>query len=115
MRTKLIFGNWKMNKLTSEAREFALQSVEFKKYADEHGVQIGVAPTFTSLSVVKEVNPSLTVAAQNCHWESSGAYTGEISVEMAKDAGCSYIIIGHSERRQYYNENDESFLYRRNN
>ena len=57
MRTKLIFGNWKMNKLTSEAREFALQSVEFKKYADEHGVQIGVAPTFTSLSVVKEVNP----------------------------------------------------------
>lgn len=106
MRTKLIFGNWKMNKLTSEAREFALQSVEFKKYADEHGVQIGVAPTFTSLSVVKEVNPSLTVAAQNCHFEEKGAFTGEISIPMLLDLHIDWVIIGHSERRTYFGETD---------
>mgnify|MGYP002711055669 CR=1 FL=1 len=73
-----------------------------------------IAPVFTSLNQVAEIpcdcgcnGSKLYVAGQNCHWEKSGAFTGEISVEMLKDAGCSFVIIGHSERRQYFSETDE--------
>ncbi len=104
MRRKLLFGNWKMNKSIEEARAFAKESHELQKFADSLNVEIGVAPTYLSLSAVKEENPSLNVAAQNCHFEDHGAFTGEISIPMLKELGIEWVIIGHSERRSYFGE-----------
>lgn len=112
-RKPIIAGNWKMNKLQSEAKELFLSIAYFaEKFTKEQLPTIVVAPTFTSIAAVESMRcdkcrPLVATAAQNCHWEASGAYTGEISVEMAKDAGCDYVIIGHSERRQYFSETDE--------
>lgn len=103
-RTKLLLGNWKMNKTIHEAEEFASQSVELALLAKEHGVELGVAPTFLCLDVVKKNNPQIIVAAQNLHYEAKGAYTGEISIPMLKDIGVTWSLIGHSERRQYNGE-----------
>jgi triosephosphate isomerase len=108
MRTPFIAGNWKMNLNSVEARDLAQQlntgSLEIE------GVDIAVAPTATSLVAVLQVlaDSKIEVAAQNIHWESSGAYTGEISAEMIKELGCSMVIIGHSERRQYFGETNET-------
>ncbi|HEX8821441.1 MAG TPA: triose-phosphate isomerase, partial [Archangium sp.] len=73
-------------------------------------VQLAVAPPFLALqAVAKELEGSaVKLAAQNCHWEASGAYTGEVSAGMLKDVGCAYVILGHSERRQYFGETDET-------
>ena len=114
-RKPIIAGNWKMNLLRADAKElFEGIKSYVKDYSATELPTVVIAPTFTSLSAVECVDcncgcggKKINVAAQNCHWESSGAYTGEISVEMAKDAGCSYVIIGHSERRQYFSETDE--------
>lgn len=106
MRRKLIFGNWKMNKTNAEAKEFALASVDFVEFAKSKNVDIGVAPTFTSLATVREYNPKLTVAAQNCFYEDHGAFTGEISIPMLLELGVKTVIIGHSERRTYFGESD---------
>ena len=114
-RKPIIAGNWKMNLLQSDARALYEGISSFvSNYSAVQLPSVVIAPVFTCLNQVKEIpcdcgcnGTKLAVAAQNCHWESSGAYTGEISVEMAKDAGCSYIIIGHSERRQYFSETDE--------
>jgi len=114
-RKPIIAGNWKMNLLQADAKALF---EDIKSYVKEFSAQdlptIVVAPTFTSLAAVASEKcdcgcgcNKINIAAQNCHWENSGAYTGEISVEMAADAGCSYIIIGHSERRQYFSETDE--------
>lgn len=112
-RKPIIAGNWKMNMLQAGARDLFMGVA---KHAEEHTVEelptIIIAPTFTSIAAVEgmrcdKCRPLVKTAAQNCHWEKSGAYTGEISVEMAKDAGCDYVIIGHSERRQYFSETDE--------
>ena len=112
-RKPIIAGNWKMNMLQADARDLFMGVA---KHAEEHTVEelptIIIAPTFTSIAAVEgmrcdKCRPLVKTAAQNCHWEKSGAYTGEISVEMAKDAGCDYVIIGHSERRQYFSETDE--------
>ena len=108
MRTKLLFGNWKMNKVRSEAEEFAKASKELKKFADKKGVEIGVAPTFLSLETVRKANPDLIVAAQNCYFEDHGAFTGEISIPMLLDLGVKWVIIGHSERRTYFAESNSS-------
>ena len=108
MRKIFIAGNWKMNLPRAEARELALA---VRAVADKtDAVDVAVAPTSTSLSVVIEAlaGSRVAVAAQNCHWEVSGAFTGEISAEMVADIGCSYIIIGHSERRQFFGETDET-------
>lgn len=107
MRKKLLLGNWKMNKTVSEAIDFASASKEITSYAHAHDVLVGVAPTYLCLSSVKEHNPDLIVAAQNCHFNDSGAFTGEISVPMLKDIGVKWCIIGHSERRTYDNETNE--------
>ena len=114
-RKPIIAGNWKMNLLQSDAKALFEGIKAF--CADKSATvlpTIVIAPTFTSLSVVNSVKcdcgcggTKISVAGQNCHWESSGAFTGEISVEMLADAGCSYVIIGHSERRQYFSETDE--------
>ena len=114
-RKPIIAGNWKMNLLQNDAKALYEGIKSFvSNYTAVQLPSVVIAPVFTCLNQVKEIpcdcgcqGTKLAVAAQNCHWESSGAYTGEISVEMAKDAGCSYIIIGHSERRQYFSETDE--------
>ena len=114
-RKPIIAGNWKMNLLQADAKALFEGIKSFvKDFSAQQLPTVVVAPVFTSLSVVNSVKcdcgcgeNKINIAAQNCHWEKSGAYTGELSVEMLADAGCSYIIIGHSERRQYFSETDE--------
>ena len=108
MRTKLLLGNWKMNKTIAEAKEFAVLSIEMAKAAHKKGIEVGVAPTFLGLDVVRKNNPFLIVAAQNCNDKDSGAYTGEISIPMLEEFGISWVIIGHSERRTYNGETNET-------
>jgi len=107
-RTPLIAGNWKMYKTNAEAVETAGRLVEL--VADTSGVDIMIAPVFTALDpVAKVVNGSrVDLGAQNLYWEKEGAFTGEISAAMLVSAGCRYVIIGHSERRQYFGETDET-------
>ena len=107
-RRKLLFGNWKMNKTIAESREFAKESVKLLEFAESKGVDIGVAPVYLSLAAVKEENPKLAVAAENCHFEDHGAFTGEIAIPMLKEIGVDWVIIGHSERRTYFAETDET-------
>ncbi len=108
MRRPIIAGNWKMNKTVSEAIDFVRQLKAL--VADVRNIDIVVAPTFTALRAVsREIEGgNIELAAQNVFWESRGAYTGEISPSMLKDVGCRYVIIGHSERRQYFGETNES-------
>ena len=108
MRRKLLFGNWKMNKIREEAAAFAKESIALQKFAEEHNIDIGVAPTFLSLCKVRKENPNLCVAAQNCHFEDHGAFTGEISVPMLLDLGITWCLVGHSERRTYFAETNET-------
>ena len=107
-RTKLLFGNWKMNKTIAESKAFAEESKKLLAFANEKGVDIGVAPVYLSLAAVKKENPKLTVAAENCHFEDHGAFTGEIAIPMLKEIGVDWVIIGHSERRTYFGETDET-------
>jgi triosephosphate isomerase len=101
-------GNWKMNKTTGEAIDLvrglkaAISGVK--------GVEVAVAPPFTALyAVCKELEgSSIRLAAQNLYWEEKGAFTGEVSPLMLKEVGCHYVIIGHSERRQFFGETDET-------
>ena len=113
-RKPIIAGNWKMNLLQSEAKElFSGIKAFVKQYSAEQLPIVVVAPTFTSIAAVESqrcdcgCRESLFTAGQNCYFEKNGAYTGEISVEMLKDSGCEYVIIGHSERRKYFSETDE--------
>ena len=108
MRRKLLLGNWKMNKTSGEAKEFALASRELVDLASKNNIDIGVAPTYLSLAAVKEnADKRMIVAAQNCHFKESGAYTGEISIPMLKEFGIDWVLIGHSERRAYDNETNK--------
>jgi len=106
MRTPFIAGNWKMNLDSHAAAKLAGEILGICKQLS--GIDVAVAPTATSLHAVVDVlrHSVVAVAAQNCHWESSGAFTGEISTEMIAELGCSHVIIGHSERRQYFGETD---------
>ncbi len=107
LRTPIIAGNWKMNNTIAEA----VQLVEkIKKSPLKEDVEVVVAVPFTSLVDVKKAieGSRIKLAAQNMHWEDKGAYTGEISPLMLKEIGIDYCIIGHSERRQYFNETDET-------
>lgn len=107
-RKPIVAGNWKMNMTTSEAVEFV---ASFKNLAESlsETVDIIICPPFVSLEKVSSIlaDSSIYSGAQNIHWEDSGAYTGEISAKMLKDIGVKYVIIGHSERRQYFGETDE--------
>jgi triosephosphate isomerase len=107
-RRPLIAGNWKMYKTPDEAAETARQLVE--RVGSVSDVDIMIAPTFTALAGVHAViqNGPVALGAQNLYWEAEGAYTGEISAAMLKSVGCAYCIIGHSERRQYFGETDQS-------
>ena len=108
MRTPIIAGNWKLNNTISEA--VALTTALKDLVADWTGVEIIVAPTFTALNAVSKAikDTNILLAAQDVYWEESGAFTGEVSAPMLKDVGCDYVIIGHSERRQYFGETNES-------
>jgi triosephosphate isomerase len=109
-RTPLIVGNWKMNKTTKETRNFCLRLKNELAGLKDRQVEVAVAPPFPALAVGAEalLGSSISVSAQDVFWAESGAFTGEVSPSMLLDAGCRYAIIGHSERRQYFCENDES-------
>lgn len=108
MRKKLLLGNWKMNLLQAEAKAFAEASRSLTQKAKAMHVMLGVAPTYLSLQTVKNTNPDLIVSSQDMHFESKGAFTGEISAEMLADIGISWTLIGHSERRSYFGETNLS-------
>jgi triosephosphate isomerase len=107
-RRPLIAGNWKMYKTGAEAVEFARRFVPLVAGAGDRDIMI--APAFTALEAVAGALQGTPVAlgAQHLHWETEGAFTGEISPRMLTAAGCRYVVIGHSERRQYFGETDES-------
>ncbi|HWF37762.1 MAG TPA: triose-phosphate isomerase [Candidatus Acidoferrales bacterium] len=108
MRRPVIAGNWKMFKTQSETRVF------FQAFApavaNSRHCDIVVAPPYTAIGAAVDSarGSAIHIAAQNLHWENEGAFTGEISGPMIVDAGCNLVIIGHSERRQYFGETDES-------
>ena len=107
MRRKVIAGNWKMNKTPEEARKFMEEFVPLVKEI-EHEVII-CAPYIDLKCLIKHFKDSnVKIGAQNMHWEETGAYTGEVSGAMLKSIGVEYVIIGHSERRQYFAETDET-------
>lgn len=110
MRKKIVAGNWKMNKTFQEGVDLA---IEISKKVVEDGakdVKVVVSPPFTHIAEVNKVvdNDRISVAGQNCATETSGAYTGEVSAEMLWSAGADYVIIGHSERREYFKESNET-------
>ena len=107
IRIPFIAGNWKMFKTKKEALEFA---EEFKKLYRNTDIKTAICAPFTQLDTLKEAfaGTNIGVGAQNVYFEDEGAYTGEISVEMLKEIGVEYCIVGHSERRQYFSETDET-------
>ncbi|MDH4226657.1 MAG: triose-phosphate isomerase [Deltaproteobacteria bacterium] len=107
MLTPLIAGNWKMHTTVAEGVALVMKLRELTKAAKH--VEIVIAPPFTSLYhlhfLTKE--SSFKLSGQDMHWEKSGAFTGEVSAEMLKDVGCEYVILGHSERRQFFGDTDD--------
>jgi len=106
MRKKIVAGNWKMNTILKDGMELAkaVEKLEKEKQSD---ALVIIAPPYTHLSRVNDLIGGVKLAAQNCASEESGAYTGEISPDMLLSVGVEYVILGHSERRSYYNEGDE--------
>jgi triosephosphate isomerase len=107
-RRPIIAGNWKMFKTTAETRSFFTDFLPLVSNVSH--CDIVVAPTFTALAVAAWASKgsSIALSGQDVYWEKEGAFTGEISVAMLQDAGCTYTIIGHSERRQFFFETDET-------
>lgn len=108
MRRPIIAGNWKMFKTLSEARDLVSGLIKNLNGLEE--VEVVLCPPFTALSAVAQLaqGTTLRLGAQDLFWEKEGAFTGEVSPLMLKDLGCEYVIIGHSERRQYFGETDET-------
>ena len=104
MRKPMIAGNWKLHKTLAETKELAARLAD--ELADIDAIDIVIAPVFTSLTTAAEAikGSAVKLAAQNCYPEDTGAFTGEVSPTLLKDAGCEYVIIGHSERRQLLDE-----------
>lgn len=108
MRTPIIAGNWKMYKTQDEA--FQLASALKRNLSDINSVKVVLCPPFTALASVKKATQgsNILLGAQNMHWEKEGAYTGEVSPKMLLTIGCQYVIIGHSERRGYFFETNQT-------
>lgn len=104
MRKPIIVGNWKMNKTIADTKAF-VEAVDAKV---SDSADWGIATPYLALQTAKEGTKNLLVATENCHFKDSGAYTGEVSVEMLKEIGVEWVILGHSERRQYFGETDET-------
>jgi len=106
-RIPMIAGNWKMNLTLAEAAQLVKALADGIKGLD--GVEVLVAPPFTTLLRVKETigQSPILLSGQNMHWEAQGAFTGEVSASMLADAGCTHVILGHSERRTLFGETDE--------
>ena len=110
-RRTLIAGNWKMNKTAAEGAALVAEiKAALPECCPSKAPEILVCPTFTTLATVVEAakGSPIAVGAQNVHWAASGAFTGEISAEMLVTTGVTHVIIGHSERRQYFGETDET-------
>ena len=107
MRKKVIAGNWKMNKLPNETITFF---EELAPLVENTKNEVIICAPYTDLfyAILSAQNTNIKIGAQNMHWEENGAYTGEISPQMLKSIGVEYVIIGHSERRQYFAETDET-------
>lgn len=107
-RTPVLAGNWKMYKTMAETVVYLNEFKILTQYAE--GCEIVIAPPFPALAAAAEAvqGSRVRIAAQNLHWEKEGAFTGEVSAPMLRAAGCSDVIIGHSERRQYFGETDET-------
>ena len=105
-RTPIIAGNWKMYKTNAEASAYVAEFLGL--VADTQGVEIVLCPPFTALAEVRRLTngSNIRVAAQNMHFEQEGAFTGEVSPTMLDEIGIDDVVLGHSERREYYNEND---------
>ncbi len=105
LRKAVIAGNWKMNKTRPEAKALV---EELKPLVKDAGCDVVVCVPFTNLETVLDAakGSNIKVGAQNCHFEKSGAFTGEISADMLTEMGVEYVVIGHSERRQYFGETD---------
>ena len=107
MRKKVIAGNWKMNMLPNEALAYIEEFIPLVKDT-ENEVILCVPYTDLFYALLSAQNTNIKIGAQNMHWAEKGAYTGEVSAKMLKSIGVEYVIIGHSERRSYFNETDES-------
>ncbi len=105
MRKKIVVGNWNMNNTIAESETLALE-VLAALGNNFSGCEVGIAPTFLALEAAGRIieGSEVQLVAQNCHYENDGAYTGEVSARMLNAAGCASVIIGHSERRQYFGE-----------
>jgi triosephosphate isomerase len=105
-RRPIIVGNWKLNKTISAALELA--TAVKNVLGGLQGLEVGIAPPFTALAAVKKrlEGSRLILAAQNCYFEDQGAFTGEVSAPLLADAGCTHVIVGHSERRQFFGDDD---------
>lgn len=108
MRTPIIAGNWKMNKTISEAVSFASELKD--RVSGVKNVDIVICPPFTALAKIADAlsGSNIKVGAQNVCWEEKGAFTGEVSVAMLLEAGCTYVILGHSERRAMFGDTNET-------
>ena len=107
MRKKVIAGNWKMNMLPNETMSY-IEQLEPLVKGTENEVILCVPYTDLFYAILTAQNTNIKIGAQNMHFEEKGAYTGEVSGKMLKSIGVEYVVIGHSERRQYFNETDET-------